>query len=862
MCRHTTDSGEAPAGGGRACLTKVEAARRASQVGRVDYTIDLTLPAKSPTYRGDVTVDFDLKGAPEGLFLDFQGAKVLSSSVNGKPASLAIVSRRIALPAATLIKGRNLVQISYENAFDHDGSGLHKTHDPADGLEYVFTDCEPFNANRFLPSFDQPDLKASYALTVTVPPDWVVVANASETAVDAVGPAGAAAARHRFARTPRFSTYVFAMCAGPYQVWTDAKARIPSRILARRSMAPYVDADEIFEVTRQGFDFFEPFFGIPYPYGKYDQVFVPDYNAGAMENVACVVHSDRLLFRHAATEREKRNRAITVLHELAHMWFGDLVTMEWWDDLWLNESFATYMSILALVRATRFTDGFESFRQDDKPWAYRQDELPTTHPIATEVPDTVNAFTNFDGITYAKGASSLKQLSFFVGEDAFRAGVSRYLRAHAHGNARCADFLRAIGEAAGHDLGPWAKAWLSTSGVNAIQPTVSIENGAIREVVLTQTEGNGDRILRPHRLRVAAYAAGPDGTPAIAKVADVTLTGASVRVDGLVGVKNPVFLVVNHEDHAYAKAYLDEASLRYATANLERLPGSLLRTEVWSTVWMMVRDQRTRPTAFVDLFVGKAALETNEKLLAAILANLRTVLGVYLPDRERATAIQAIQALALKQVRAVAPGSDLQKVWYDVMVATSESREALDRLAGLLDGSSSIPGLALDLEKKWNLVARLSAHGHPQAAQALAAQRTADPSERGERAAFRAEVSRPEPAAKAAAWARFAGDKDARLDLLREGMGAFHWHHQRELLRPYTSRYFEDVAGSTSERDLHFGQAYVNGLYPASVVEPGTVAAAKSLLATKRDLPAHVRRALIERTDEMERALAVRATLA
>ena len=859
MCMRTTDG--ASGGGGRACLSKVEAARRATQVGRVDYALDLTIPAKSPTYRGEVTVDFELVGTADGLFLDFQGAKILDASINGAPAALAIEGRRVALPAAALAKGRNVVRIAYENAFDQDGSGLHKTTDPADGLEYVFTDCEPFNANRFLPSFDQPDLKATYAITVTAPADWVVVSNAAETSADA-SDAVPGGRRHRFARTPRFSTYVLAMCAGPYQVWTDEKARIPSRILARRSMAPYVDHAEIFELTRQGFDFFEPFFDIAYPYGKYDQVFVPDYNAGAMENVACVVHSDRLLFRHAATEREKRNRAITVLHEMAHMWFGDLVTMQWWDDLWLNESFATYMSMLALVRATRFKDGFESFRQDDKPWAYRQDELPTTHPIATDVPDTVNAFTNFDGITYAKGASSLKQLSFYVGEDAFRTGVSTYLKAHAHGNARCADFLAAIGKAAGKDLGPWANAWLKTSGVNGIQPTVSIANGAIREVVLTQTEGNGDRLLRPHRLKVAAYAKGKDGMPVLAKVADVTLDGATARVDGLAGVKDPVFLVVNHDDHAYAKAYLDEASLRYATENLEKLPGSFLRTEVWSTVWMMVRDQRARPTAFTDLFLAKAALETNDNLLAAIVTNLRTVLAVYLPDRERAAATAKLQELAQRQVRAVPAGSDLQKVWYTVLVATSESREAQDRLAGLLDGSLVIPGVVLDPEKRWGLVTRLSAYGHEKAPAALAAQRAADPSERGECAAFRAEVSRPEPEAKAKAWARFAGDRTARLDLLREGMGAFHWHHQRELLRPYAERYFEDVATSTSERDLHFGQAYVNALFPTLVVEPSTVTAAKSLLERRKDLPAHVRRALIERTAEVERALAVRATLA
>ncbi len=585
MC-HLHAASSSPAlspGHGRAHLTKVEARKRKAQVGRVDYALDLDLRAKSPTYRGKVTVDFDLVGAAEGLFLDFQGKRLLSATVNGEEAVLEIRKFRVALPGAALVKGRNTVVIEFENPFDKDGSGLHKATDPADGLEYVFSDCEPFNANRFFPCFDQPDLKATYAVTVTAPSDWVVVANGVETARE---DADEGRARHRFARTARFSTYVIAVCAGPYKVFEDPQARIPSRILVRQSMAAYADQDEVFELTRQGFDFFEAYFGIPYPYGKYDQVFVPDYNMGAMENVACVVHSDRLLFRHAATERERRNRAVTVLHEMAHMWFGDLVTMEWWDDLWLNESFATYLATLAMVKATRFTDGFEAFRQEEKRWAYWQDELPTTHPIATEVADTVDAFTNFDGITYGKGASVLKQLSFYVGEGAFRAGVAAYLRANAHGNARLADFLAAIGEAAGKDLGEWSQTWLRTSGVNGLVPHVRVEDGKVREVRFTQTPGNGDGVLRPHRVKVAAFALGPGGDPFLSRTADVTVEGAEGRADGLVGVESPAFLLVNHEDHAYAKAYLDPASLRYATENLERLPTSFLRTEVWSTVYM------------------------------------------------------------------------------------------------------------------------------------------------------------------------------------------------------------------------------------------------------------------------------------
>jgi len=842
---------------GRAHLTKVEARRRKAQVARVDYALELDLRAKSPTYRGKVTVDFDLVGAPEGLFLDFQGKRLLEAKVNGEEAVLEIRKHRVALPAAALVAGRNTVVIEFENPFDKDGSGLHKATDPADGLEYVFSDCEPFNANRFFPCFDQPDLKATYAVTVTAPADWVVVANGAETARE---DADAGHARHRFARTERFSTYVVAVCAGPYKVFTDAQARIPSRILVRQSMAAYADQDEVFELTRQGFDFFETYFGIPYPYGKYDQVFVPDYNMGAMENVACVVHSDRLLFRHAATERERRNRAVTVLHEMAHMWFGDLVTMEWWDDLWLNESFATYLATLAMVNATRFTDGFEAFRQEEKRWAYWQDELPTTHPIATEVADTVDAFTNFDGITYGKGASVLKQLSFYVGEDAFRAGVAAYLRANAHGNAKLADFLAAIGEAAGKDLGAWSTTWLRTSGVNGLVPHVRVEDGKVREVRITQTPGNGDGVLRPHRVRVAAFAAAPGGTPFLARTADVTIDGAEGRVDGLVGVESPAFLLVNHEDHAYAKAYLDPASLAYATENLERLPSSFLRTEVWSTVFMMVRDAQAAPTAYLDLFLAKAGRETNDKLLAALHRNVYTVLNLYLTDAQRAKAAEAVRTLAEQQVIVAPASTDLQKVWFDVLSSTSETPKALDRLVAFLDGAEHVPGLVIDPERRWGLVTRLCAFGHPGAAARLERERLSDRSERAERAAFRALVAAPDPTTKADVWARFRGDAGDRLDLLREGMGAFYWPHQRELLRPFASRFFTEVAGVAAEKDLHFGQAFVMNLFPGLLVEPATLAKSQAFLAETRDLPAHVRRGLLERQAEIERALKVRAS--
>ena len=858
-CRHTDASIALPRN-----LTREEARRRAAQVANADYTIVLAFDGAAPTYHGTTTVEFDVlpstgpgTGGPEGLWLDFAGTP-RTVEVNGRRApDAAPAGGRVALPAALLVPGRNTVRIEYENAYDHDGAGCHRVVDSADGRAYVFTDFEPFNANRLFPAFDQPDVKGTYAFTVTTPADWVAVTNGVELSAVAEGDRVV----RRFRRTPRFSTYVSAVCAGPYAVWSDPQARIPSRILAPQSLARYVDVEEVFEVTRNGFDFFEGFFAVPYAYGKYDQVFVPEFNWGAMENVACVVHSDKFVHRKVPTDRERLHRASVILHEMAHMWFGDLVTMEWWDDLWLNESFATYMERLACTKATRFTDAFDSFRLDEKRWAYWQDELPTTHPIAARVPDTINAFTNFDGITYGKGASVLKQLSFAVGLDAFRRGVSIYLKRHAGGNARLEHFLAAIGEAAGRDLSEWARVWLTTSGLNGLRPVVKVEDGVVRSLALEQTPGNGDGVLRPHRLRVAAWEETAGGSVVPARVVDVDVAGASTPVPALAGTKAPAFLFANHDDQAYAKLYLDPASLAFATDRLDRFESTLVRAEVWAATWAMVRDREAPPTAYARLFLSKAGLETSDALVDATLRNVKTLLTSYLPDPARREFARKAQELAWDCVVGAPAGGDLQRTWLSILTATAEEPAALDRIADLLAGRERPPGLVLDVERRWELATRLAAFAHPAAGEALAALRRSDAGDRGARAAFRAEVAAPDPQAKARAWERFTGDAAARLDLLREGMGAFAWPHQRDLVKPFVPRFFEGARTTAAARDLPYAQAYVQNLFPEVVVEPGTAAAARDFLGANPGLPAHLRRAILEKAAELERALAVRATV-
>ncbi|WP_293702385.1 aminopeptidase N, partial [Thiolapillus sp.] len=513
--------------------------------------------------------------------------------------------------------------------------------DPVDNREYFFSHFEPFWANRLFPCFDQPDLKASFSVTVEAPDDWQIISNTLATKTG-----NGDLSRHEFARSRRFSTYLFALVGGPFAVFEDRRARIPSRLFSTQSMSAYVDAENIFEVTRQGFDFYGKYFGIPYPFGKYDQIFVPHFNAGAMENVAAVViKEDAYLYRETPLPSRMQKRANTILHEMAHMWFGDIVTMRWWNDLWLNESFATFMSYLAQVEGTPDKHAWQQFSSSMKNWAYWQDQLPTTHPIETRVEDTLSTFDNFDGITYGKGASVLKQLAFYVGSEAFRKGVSSYLKKHAWKNAERKDFTDAIGQAAGMNLDGWTKLWLQKSGINTLVADYDVDaQGRISRFELLQGKGNGDAVLRPHRLQVALFH-DREGKPGLEKTVTVNVTGERTAVDDLVGEPAPDFVYPNYGDHAYAKFYLDDRSMAYARRHLDLLPASV-RPGIWSTLWFMVQDGRLSPSTYMAIFLDMAPRGNDARQLSSFRWKLNTLLDQYLNQAVWRDAMERLHAVA------------------------------------------------------------------------------------------------------------------------------------------------------------------------------------------------------------------------
>ena len=849
----------------RDVLTQAEAEARARRVADIAYDLRLDLAAGARTYRGDVTIRFALvQGAPDAdgggaVFLDHRGGGIERVEVNGEPLRSDPGPYRIALPAA-MLRERNAVRVVYEHEYDHTGDGFHQFADPEDGGEYLYTNFEPYNAHRLFPCFDQPDLKARYALAVDAPAEWELIANGQERGRETLEDGRL---RRRFAPTEPFSTYLFALVAGPYHAVRDGHGGTPLGFFCRRSLAPHLDADELFEVTKQGLDFYAEFFGCPYPFGKYDQVFVPEFNFGAMENVGAVTHSERMVFRDPPTENQRLGRAEVLLHEMAHMWFGNLVTMRWWNDLWLNESFATYMAYLALDEATRFGAAWQAFNAGMKAWAYRQDQLVTTHPIAGQVRDTDETFLNFDGITYGKGAAVLKQLVAAVGLDAFREGMRVYFRRHAFGNTTLAGFLDAIGEGAGRDLHGWAALWLETASLNTLAARWETSGGRLAGLAIEQTAPADHPTLRPHRLDVALVGGCAEGGgEAAIESLPATVEGAETIVGGAAGRPAPRLVMPNHGDHAFAKVALDERSLDYARESLERIADPLLRQLIWQSLWNMVRDRRLRSTDYLALAAAKAALESETELVEAILANASAAIARYVPEARRDAEASRFSEAAWQALRAVPEGEgahDLRIIWARALIGAAITSPDIERAIRLADGELRAPGLTVDQEMRWEIAARAVAHGVAGAAARVAAERERDPSDRGERAAIRAATAEPDAGVKAAAWERIHGEGYGSLHLTAAAMDGFHWSTQRDLLDRWALEFFERAPAVFRDRENEFARAWFARLFPHYRAEQAVLDRSRALLGgIGGELPL-LARSLREANDDLERAIRCRA---
>jgi aminopeptidase N len=691
-----------------------------------------------------------------------------------------------------------------------------------------------------------------------------------------------ATSRWDFAPTKAMSTYITTVLAGPYFKAEDAwrgtlsdgtVLDVPLALYCRASMAGSFDADALFRLTRNGLSFFNELFDFPYPWGKYEQAFVPEYNLGAMENPGLVTFTESYVFTSRAADSQYQARANTLLHEMAHMWFGDLVTMKWWDDLWLKESFADYMGTLGVDRTTDWDTAWVNFANNRKAWAYVQDQLPTTHPIVADIPDLEAAKQNFDGITYAKGASVLKQLVAYVGFEAFIAGSRQYFRDHAYANTTLADLLAALSAASGRDLAEWARQWLQTSGISTLSTEITGNGESLGPVAVLQEAVDpvtGREEPRPHRLRIGLYDFDGAGALVRADSVETDVAGARTDVAALAGKRRPALLLVNDEDLSYAKVRLDPHSEATVRGSLDKLSDPMARALCWTALWDSARDAVTPADRYVEAVQRFGPAESGIGVLLNVLGNASTAVERYVPRTRRDTVRRGFLDAAAAQLEAAAPGSDQQLAWARNLAATSRyDAGRLDMLRGILDGSTVIDGLAVDAELRWNFWHALAAHGQASPEQ-LDRELAGDNTASGKSGHATALAARPDPAVKAAAWDAAVRGTDLSNQLLSATIAGF-TTGPAALLAEFTDPYFESLEHVWAERSIEIASRIVRGLYPAGQDLDGyggtpdthaVIIRTDDWLAAHPDAPRALRRIIIEQRSQLHRALEAQALTA
>jgi aminopeptidase N len=868
-------------------LQRDEAAQRSTLIGTASYDVSLDLrQAADPGMAGYTSRSIITFTAEPGAssFLDFISSDVHSVILNGKGLRVEDVvdGARIRLDN---LQSENQVTVTGTALYSRSGEGMHRFVDPADGQCYLYTQYEPADARRVFANFEQPDLKATYTFHVMAPAEWHVASNGAEVNRTLLT-SDPATARWDFATTEPMSTYITAVLAGPYFKAEDrweatlddgTSLDIPLALYCRASMAESFDTDELFRLTRNGLDFFNRLFDYPYPWGKYDQAFVPEYNLGAMENPGLVTFTESYVFTSRATDAQYQGRANTLMHEMAHMWFGDLVTMQWWDDLWLKESFADYMGTLAVDRATDWDTAWVNFANKRKAWAYVQDQLPTTHPIVADIPDLEAAKQNFDGITYAKGASVLKQLVAYVGFEAFIAGSRAYFRKHAYGNTSLADLLAALSASSGRNLAGWARQWLQTSGISTLSLDIAPlarardDDGVPGQVVIVQEATDPvtrQEELRPHRLRVGSYNFDADGDLVRTGSIETDVTGKRTELPELAGRPRPALLLLNDDDLTYAKVRLDPASEATVLSSLDRITDPMARALCWTALWDSARDGESPAARYVEAVAAFAPAETGIGVLLNILDNAGTAVERYTPAGSRDAVRASFLATAAAELDRARPGSDQQLAWARTLATASRHSDALlPRLRGLLDGTDTVAGLSVDAELRWQFWQALAAQNQATVAE-LDAELARDNTASGRAGHATAVAARPVAEVKAAAWAAAVHGTDLSNQLLSATISGF-LTAPADLLEPYVEPYFECLREVWEGRSIEIAGRIVRGLYPsmqdleddARPADHPVIRRTDEWLAGNTDAPRALRRIIIEQRSHLLRALKAQAAV-
>jgi aminopeptidase N len=825
-------------------LTREEAQTRAGLLDVDSYTIELDLTTSDKTFSSTTTIAFRATQPGASTFADLVGATVHEITLNGAPLDpgQAYADSRIQLDD---LQADNVLVVRADCTYSNSGEGLHRFVDPVDDRVYLYSQFEVPDARRVFTTFEQPDLKSVFTFKVTAPEHWKVVSNAPTPAPEPIADGKAV---WNFPPTKKMSTYITALVAGEYHevqdVYEGKHGTIPLGHYCRQSLVEFLDRDELVKLTKQGFAFFEDAFDYPYPFEKYDQLYVPEYNMGAMENAGCITLRDEYLPRSRQPRSFYEFRCSVILHEMAHMWFGDLVTMKWWDDLWLNESFAEWACYHAEVEATDFTDAWTGFTNARKQTGYRQDQMPSTHPIAADNYDLQAVEVNFDMITYAKGAAVLKQLVAWVGLEPFLAGLRQYFKDFAYGNSEFQDLLLALEKSSGRELQGWAQEWLQTAGVNTLAPAFELDaDGNYTSFTVVQTADPDWPTIRRHRIGIGLYDAVTNeaGEERLVRRTSIEtdVTGERTEVAELVGVKQPDLLLLNDSDLTYAKIRLDERSLATVIRDLASLEDSLARALVWGAAWDMTRDAEMSATDFVHLVLANVGQETDAWGISRIPVYAAQAVHSLSAPAHRPELERAWERGLRSLLDDAAPGSDQQLTFVRSYAAAAASEEAIADLEALLDGSLGFDGLAMDQDLRWALIGGLARVGR--AGDRIEAELARDNTISGKEHAAAARASQPSAEAKAAAWDAAIVQTDTPNETQRSIVLAFQVHGQDEVLAPYVEKYLEAAETLWEHLGTHRASTALNFIFPRPLASPELLARVDAWLETTTADPAAVR---------------------
>ena len=845
-------------------LTEATAMIRSRVMNDVTYKLHVHLNKDSDEFKGEAQIEFNLTEIPKKLHLDFRGGKIVQYSVNNKDIEkIQHANGELVIPAKLLRLGSNHAVVYYSQKYSRNGRGLYRFKDNEDGRVYLWSQFEAFDANHFLPCFDQPDLKATMRMTVTAPADWQVVTTTIEEQTQVEGERKT----WSFAETPRMSTYLFSLHAGPYKMWKSQAGKVPLRLFARQSLAKWVKPEFWFRMTQQGFKYFDAYFAYPYPFKKYDQLIVPDFNSGAMENIAAVTFAERYIVRGEETRENRERIANVLMHEMAHMWFGNLVTMKWWNGLWLNESFATYMAYKALAHGTEFKEAWVSLQNGDKQWAYEEDQRVTTHAINGKVPDIESTFNNFDGITYGKGGASLKQLAFYIGEEKFRDGLRNYFKKYQYQNTTLEDFISSLEEVSKKNLNEWASQWLERKGLDTAQVHFKCtEEGGVNKVTEASLEmmpSKAQAADRVHASRVGLFDK-KAGAITIRKSFPVEYKKGRTPLKAMVGEGCPDFVYPNVEDHDYVKVSLDPRSLETVKSELSHFQDTLTRQMVWNNLLDMVKDQKLTLNEYHALVIDNLPKEKDIKIVSEGLYNLPTLV-YYLPKSTKAQkewrskAVGQLEQMTMSQFKKAPAGTDQQKIWFDALVRITESPKVLEELKDLLKGKKTVSGFILDQDRRWSVITRLNMFSAPEAQELLIKEKKRDNTENGMKSALAAEVAKPDPQQKFSLLNQVVSDK-SEMSFSRKRMVARYAFpiNQDEFREQYSKEFYQNLLAMVKEgRDSQFLRMYTS-LTPTTCDEKSLKEISAFLDQNSNSLVPSVLKPLKISKQEEERCIAIR----